>query len=94
VAISLDGTPPRPGDVVLLRPPGRSAVLHRVVAVLSDGSVRTKGDANLVPDFEPTPAAQIEGRAVAALPVGEVLERWRGEPVCATMAIQPNTAQR
>lgn len=94
VAVSLDGSGPRPGDVILVQQPGRSAVLHRVLQVLPDGSVRTKGDANPVPDFEPIPRAQIEGRVAALLPVGELLERWRGEPVCATMATQPNTAQR
>ena len=94
VAVSLDGTRPQSGDVILVQSPGHSAVLHRVIDVQPDGSVHTKGDANQIPDFEPTPPSQIEGRVAAVLPVGELLGRWRGEPVCATMTAQPNTAQR
>jgi signal peptidase len=93
VAVALSGRGPVEGDVVLIERPGHQAVLHRVTRVRPDGSVLTKGDANSVADFEPTPASQIRGRVSALLPLGELAERWRGEPVCVTMTTQSNSTQ-
>jgi signal peptidase I len=93
VAVSLRERGSAIGDVVLIEQPGRQPVLHRVIEVMGDGAVRTKGDANPVPDREPTPASQIRGRVMALLPLGELVERWRGEPVYATMTTQSNSTQ-
>ena len=88
------GAKPVPGDVVLVRVPGHGPVLHRAVALLDGGSVRTRGDANPVDDLEPATPAQIAGRGVAVLPLGTLIARWRGEAPYATMASQPNSSER
>jgi signal peptidase I len=78
-----------PGDVVLVRPvpqdelgpdtvvlydrPETGRVLHRIVAVLPDGTFRTQGDANDVPDSAPVSPADVRGVAVLAVP-------WVGRP--------------
>lgn len=53
------GRPLRTGEIVVIRPaPGAAVpVTHRVIAVLSDGRYRTRGDAN------PGPDSRIIGRA-------------------------------
>ena len=88
------GARPVPGDVVLVRAPGHTPVLHRVVALLDDGSVRTRGDANPVDDLETACPQQVAGRGVAVLPIGTIMARWRGETPYATMASQPNSTRR
>jgi len=66
----------RPGDVALFASgPGRP-VLHRVVAVGSRGELRTRGDANRVPDPTPVVAADVRGRVVVVLPLGRALRGW------------------
>ncbi|WP_137159019.1 signal peptidase I, partial [Blastococcus sp. CCUG 61487] len=78
-----------PGDVVLVRPvqasdlvantvvlydrPDSGRVLHRVLEQLPDGTLRTAGDANPVPDGEPVRLDEVEGAAVLAVP-------WVGRP--------------
>jgi signal peptidase I len=78
-----------PGDVVMIRPVGPGEltpntvvlferdgdenVLHRIVEQLPDGTFRTQGDANAVPDSEFLHVAQIRGAAVLAVP-------WVGRP--------------
>lgn len=93
IAIVGVGSAPRVGDVALLRQPGHEAVLHRIMATLPDGAFQTRGDANSTPDREPVSAADIEGRVVALIPVGELIERWRGDGACATMTTQSNSAK-
>ena len=66
------------GDIALIREDGHSAVLHRVVAVRRNGTVRTRGDANPIGDFEPVPVRCITGRVIGVVPVGGLVERWRG----------------
>jgi len=56
-------SPPRPGEVVLRRAPGRRLVLHRVVRV-SAGGVVTRGDAAPAED-PPAAPGDILARAVA-----------------------------
>ncbi len=48
-------------------------VLHRVVAVLVDGTIRTKGDANATADIESVTSEQIAGVALGALPTGRAV---------------------
>jgi signal peptidase len=78
-----------PGDVVMIRPviveeltpnavvlydrPDTGRVLHRILEKLPDGSYRTGGDANTVPDSEPVRPDEIQGAAVLAVP-------WIGRP--------------
>jgi signal peptidase I len=78
-----------PGDVVMIRPVSADElvpntvnhyeradderVLHRIVEALPDGTFRTQGDANAVPDSEFLHAENIRGAAVLAVP-------WVGRP--------------
>ena len=88
------GAKPVEGDIVLVRAAGHAPVLHRVVALLDGGSVRTRGDANSVDDLEPARPGEIAGRSVAVLPIGSLIARWRRRPAYATMASQPNSTRR
>jgi len=81
------------GDIALLRS-GRSLVLHRVTGVLGDGSIETRGDANPVADFSPTPAHRVRGRVVSVLPAGKALARWRAGGAYDTLPAQPDTARQ
>ena len=78
-----------PGDVVMIRPVSDDElvpntvvlftradderVLHRIVEQMPDGTFRTQGDANAVPDSEYLHAENIQGAAVLAVP-------WVGRP--------------
>lgn len=78
-----------PGDVVMIRPvsaeeltpnsvvlydrPDTGRVLHRILEQLPDGTFRTGGDANAVPDSAPVRLEEIQGAAVLAVP-------WIGRP--------------
>jgi signal peptidase I len=88
------GAKPIPGDVVLVAAAGHAPMLHRVVELLDGGQVRTKGDANEVADEEPASPAEVTGRAVAVVPVGSLIARWRGGRPYATIASQSNSTQR
>jgi signal peptidase I len=60
-----------PNSVVLFEratSTGTERVLHRVVEQLPDGTFRTQGDANAVPDSEFLHAEQVRGAAVLAVP--------------------------
>ncbi len=79
----------RPGDVVVYRrtadsvcegdivyfshPSWPKGVVHRVVEVLPDGSIRTRGDANTIPDRDPVPRRRIRGVAAFVVPSGKAL---------------------
>jgi signal peptidase I len=64
-----------PGTVIRFDDPaGRGSLLHRVVEVEEDGTLRTKGDANAVVDSSAVDAGRITG-------VGEVLVPRAGLPV-------------
>jgi len=78
-----------PGDVVMLRPvtpgelvpntvvlydrPDTGRVLHRILEQMPDGTFRTGGDANSVPDSAFVHLGDIKGAAVLAVP-------WVGRP--------------
>lgn len=84
----------RTGDIILYAEPGyASAVLHRVTGRASDGYV-TRGDANPVPDFRHLAPGYVCGRVIAVIPVGALLERWRGTGGGATLHNQSQTARR
>lgn len=60
---------PQVGEVIAFRPPGLDRVYtHRVVEVLPDGAVRTRGDLNGADDAWTTPVDRIVGRAVLLVP--------------------------
>jgi signal peptidase len=63
VSAAVDPAELRAGQVVLFtRPDGTDArVMHRIVAVLPDGSLRTRGDANAVADTAAVPADHVLG---------------------------------
>jgi len=69
---------PREGSIVLVRAEGHGAVLHRVVAMASDGSATTRGDANTINDRERVRPQEIAGVVVRVVPASQVLSRWRG----------------
>ena len=64
----------RERDVVLLSRSDGSRVVHRVTAVLLDGSVRTRGDASAADDVGVSPAGRVQGIVVCALPCGRVVD--------------------
>ena len=72
------GRDPLEGDMVLLHLKGHNPVLHRVVRVSADGILTTRGDANPVEDREKAPSRSVKGVVVRVLPLGVLLERWRG----------------
>ena len=75
-------------QIALLRSSRHGLVLHRVVSTASDGSVRTRGDANPIADFDSLPASAVVGPVVLVAPVGGLVERWRGSAACATITSQ------
>lgn len=75
-------------QIALLRSPRHGLVLHRVIATEADGSVRTRGDANTIPDFDSLPATAVVGPVVLVAPVGKLVDRWRGSAACDTMTAQ------
>lgn len=74
----------RTGDVVLVAKPGwPHGVLHRVDAVMSDGRLRLKGDANRTPDLDLVDDWRVRGVVRAVVPSGRavsfverVVRRW------------------
>ena len=61
------------GDVVLFEHEGwTGGVLHRVVQIGGDGTLRTSGDANAVDDREPLRYEQVRGVAIAVIPTGRL----------------------
>lgn len=82
----------RRGEIALVRARGHGPFLHRVISARAS-RLRTKGDANLVPDFEQvTPDAT--RRVAAVLPVGRYLEWWRARVPCAKLTAQSNSERR
>lgn len=65
------------GDIALIREPGHSGVLHRVMSVDKRGRYHTCGDANPVRDIEPVMRSSIGGRMLGVVPFGKVMLRWR-----------------
>jgi signal peptidase I len=75
-----------PGTVVAFDDPARpgSLTLHRIVGVHADGSYRTKGDANVVPDSTPIPPERIVGVGRLLVPVVGLPAHWlRTSPLLA-----------
>ena len=67
---------PTKGEIALLEEAGGRLVLHRVVRVDPDGSMRTKGDANDSDDPESVRSDAVRGKVVLVIPVGRVIRRW------------------
>jgi len=67
----------RPGEVIAFRDPAMPRTLvHRVVAVLPNGELRTKGDANAAPDSDPVPARNVLGVARLRIPAVALPFYW------------------
>lgn len=84
------------GDIVLFEHDGwPGGVLHRVVARLPGGLLRTRGDACAAADRDPLPRTSVRGVVCTVLPSGKwaryVAERIKG---CAILNRQPKTAKR
>lgn len=90
LALVLRGQRAREGDIVLVDLPGGLRALHRVIDSGPRG-IRTRGDANGAIDRDARSPSQIEGRVVAVIPFGRLLERSRLVPVYATLPTQPNS---
>jgi signal peptidase len=62
------------GDIVLVEKQGWPfGVVHRVVSVGFDGSLRLRGDANTTPDFDPVSPESVRGVVVLTLPTGRAI---------------------
>jgi len=55
------------GKVIVYRGPGGEEIIHRVIKILN-GGVRTKGDANPLPDPFIVPLSSIRGVVTAVIP--------------------------
>jgi len=62
---------PREGDLTVFAHDG-DLVVHRVVGVEPDGSLRMRGDANVAADVEPVDRNDVRGVVVAVVPAGKV----------------------
>ena len=59
-----------PGAVITFdSPTGSGLVTHRVVKDFGDGSLLTRGDANVMSDSDPVPVASVRGVALVRVPV-------------------------
>jgi len=94
LAVVRRGASVRTGDIALLVHRGHGPVLHRVVGGNASTGYVTQGDANPTPDAHRVHPGDIGGGVVAVLPVGKLLERWRGDSNRATLSTQSNTARR
>ncbi len=67
-----------PGEIVTVHNPAHPGrlLLHRVETVGPDGTLTTKGDANLSPDSTPVPARAVVGRAVLRIPALGLVSVW------------------
>lgn len=68
----------REGEVVLVRREDGTRMVHRVSAVLLDGSVRTRGDAGEAEDLGATPPSRLDGVVFAVLPCGRLVDAVTG----------------
>jgi signal peptidase I len=63
----------REGDVVLVtKPAWPEGVLHRVESITLDDRLVLRGDANPVPDLEPSPMGDVRGVMVLDVPLGRM----------------------
>ena len=84
----------RGGQIALVNTARHGRFLHRVIEVGATGLVRTRGDANTIADFDSVPASAVTGPVVMVVPVGRLVERWRGNGAYATMTAQQNSARQ
>ena len=63
----------RERDVVLFVRRDGARLLHRVTGIMLDGTLRTRGDANLTPDAERARSSDVEGVVVGVVPCGRVV---------------------
>jgi signal peptidase len=83
----------QPGDAVLVSS-ARGGFVHRVVSAMPDGSIVTRGDANPIPDLEPTRREEVSGRGVAVLRTGAVLRGFVVLAARARLLYQSHTWKR
>jgi signal peptidase I len=68
------GAMPRASELAVFEHRG-SVVVHRVAALLRDGRIRTRGDANGSVDFEPVDPEAVVGTVVLVVPTGRLAGR-------------------
>jgi signal peptidase I len=68
------GAAPRAGELVVFEHRG-GLVVHRVAAVMRDGRLRTRGDANSSLDGEPVDADSVRGTVALVVPSGRLVSR-------------------
>ena len=79
VAEPFDGSQLEPGTVIVFHAPGSGEITtHRIVGVHGDGSYRTKGDANGIPDSSPVPPSAIVAVGRLRVPlIGLAIAWWQ-----------------
>ncbi len=65
---------PARGDIVVFDH-GATLVVHRIAEAGSDGTLRTKGDANEDPDVTPLERSAVRGEIVGVVPGGRALAK-------------------
>ncbi len=88
------GAAAREGRMVLVREPGRTAVLHRVVRASGGGRWVLRGDANPIEDLNAVDDRFIAGAVDRVLPAGALLARWRSASAYAKLTAQQNSTRR
>ncbi len=83
----------RTGDAVLIRS-GGSGFVHRVVSSAPNGSIVTRGDANPIPDLEPSRRQDVLGKGVLVLRTGTVLRGFVALAARARLLYQSHTWKR
>lgn len=83
----------RERDIVLLAQ-GHSSFVHRVVRIGADGMLVTRGDANPIPDLEPSARGVVLGRGVAVLRTGRFLRGFVACVARARLLYQSHSAKR
>jgi signal peptidase I len=79
VAEPYDNSQLDPGTVIVFHAPGSGEITtHRIVGVHGDGSYRTKGDANGIPDSSPVPPSAIVAVGRLRVPlIGSAIAWWQ-----------------
>lgn len=66
---------PLVGDMIVFDAGGGNMVVHRIVRVLPDGTLATKGDANRYVDLDAVDPRRVRGVVVVLLPLGRLSSR-------------------
>ena len=78
VSVPVRASQLRPGRIITFTDPAEPGrrLVHRYVAANADGTLRTKGDANVQADSTPVPVALVQGAAVVRIPFAGLPAYW------------------